>query len=45
MEEIAQFIGGLLSLYFVFDFVFWNGGLLNLSILQRIANVGFILPF
>jgi hypothetical protein len=44
MEDIASVIGGLLSVYFLFDFFFWNGGLLNPSILQRIANVGMLVP-
>ncbi len=38
MEGLVRFISGLLSLYFVFDFVFWNGGLVDPSILYRIAN-------
>jgi hypothetical protein len=39
MEEIGRLIGGLASVYFLFDFFFWNGGLVNPSILQRISNV------
>ncbi|WP_158283845.1 hypothetical protein [Halorubrum sp. PV6] len=38
-------IMGLLALYFVFDLFIWNGGILNPSILSRIANVGVITPF
>jgi|GEM_PF-5407839 len=39
MEGIGRLIGGLASVYFLFDFFFWNGGLVNPSILQRIRNV------
>lgn len=38
-------IGGSLALYFLFDFFFWNGGLLDPSIMTRIANVGVAIPF
>ncbi len=39
MEAIGRLIGSLLALYFLFDFFFWNGGLVDPSILQRIADV------
>lgn len=37
-------IGGLLALYFLFDFFFWNGGLVDPAILSRIASVGVVSP-
>jgi hypothetical protein len=43
MTELGRLIGGVGTLYFVFDFFVWNGGLVNPNILQRIANVGTIL--
>ncbi len=43
MKAIGRLIGGLASIYFLFDFFFWNGGLVNPSILQRMSNVMTIL--
>lgn len=38
MEAIGKAIGTLAGLYFLIDFFFWNGGILNPSILQRISD-------
>jgi len=43
MSGIGKAISTIGILYFLFDFIFWNGGLVNPSILQRIANVGVVL--
>lgn len=32
-------IGTALALYFIFDFIFWNGGLVNPSILARMSEI------
>jgi hypothetical protein len=42
-------IGGILSalglVYFTFDVILWDGGLLDLSILTRINSLGIVLGF
>jgi len=43
-EGIGGAISGVLALYFFFDFFFWNGGLLDPSIMARFANVGMLIP-
>jgi hypothetical protein len=43
MDGLIEIIGGLLSIYFLFDFFLWNGGLVNPSILQRISEATAIL--
>ncbi|WP_232702654.1 hypothetical protein [Halobacterium wangiae] len=45
MEKIVGAIGTALSLYFIFDFFFWNGGLVNPSIFTRLESVMMLLPF
>lgn len=40
VKEIGGLIGTLGALYFLFDFFFWNGGLLNPSIISRINTIG-----
>jgi hypothetical protein len=39
MSGVGKAVGTLLILYFMFDFFLWNGGIVNPSILQRIADV------
>ena len=45
MEEIAGGIGTVLSLYFIFDFFFWNGGFVNPSFFARLESVMLLLPY
>lgn len=44
---MIQAIGGLLAIiltaYFLFDFFLWNGGLVDPSILTRIAEAGMLI--
>lgn len=45
---IDRIIGGLtaaLTLYFLFDFFFWDGGILNPSILTRINDAAGVIAF
>lgn len=42
-KEIGGIIGTLGTLYLLFDFFFWNGGLLNPSIISRINAIGMAL--
>lgn len=40
LERIFGAIGTVLVVYFMFDFFFWDGGILNPSIMTRITEVG-----
>jgi hypothetical protein len=44
MDEIGRAVAGVLSVYFMFDFFLWNGGLVNPSIFQRISDTLGIVP-
>ncbi len=41
----GRIIAGVAMAYFVFDFLLWNGGLVNPSVVSRILSVGMIAPF
>ena len=41
---VEKIIGSILGVYFLFDFFFWNGGLVNPSILQQFADLMTIIP-
>lgn len=42
-EEIGGAIGAIGTLYLMFDFFLWSGGLLDPSIIARINSIGMIL--